>query len=85
MKTITLDARRRTSLAKVGRKDDQQYLVEEHPDGRLVLTPATLVPAWEAELLSSPEVRAAFDRAAATPKHDTVSRGSFRDRAKKAT
>lgn len=42
---IELDARRRTNLGRLGRKEDTRYLVEEKPDGTLVLTPAIVVPA----------------------------------------
>jgi hypothetical protein len=42
---IELDARRRTSLGRIGRKEHTRYLVDEQPDGTLVLTPAIVVPA----------------------------------------
>lgn len=46
---IELDARRRTSLGKVGRKEHDRYLVDEQPDGTIVLTPAIVVPATLSE------------------------------------
>ena len=52
--TIELDARRRTSLGRIGRKQDTRYIVDEKPDGTLVLTPAIVVPAsLSAERLES--------------------------------
>lgn len=46
---IELDARRRTSLGKIGRKEHDRYLVDEQPDGTIVLTPAIVVPATLSE------------------------------------
>lgn len=46
---IELDARRRTSLGKVGHKEHDRYLVDERPDGTIVLTPAIVVPATLSE------------------------------------
>jgi hypothetical protein len=43
-KVITLDERRRCSFGRIGRKEDTIYLVTEYPDGKIVLTPARLVP-----------------------------------------
>lgn len=62
---IVLDERRRTSLAKVGRRSDNRYLVEERPDGTLVLSPATTVTRHELELLRNPEVVKAIEAAEA--------------------
>lgn len=45
MTIIELDARRRTSLGRVGQKAHTRYIVEEHEDGTLVLTPALVIPA----------------------------------------
>jgi hypothetical protein len=44
-KVITLDARRRVSLAKVGRKQDRLYIVDERADGSIALIPARVTPA----------------------------------------
>jgi hypothetical protein len=51
---ITVDERRRTSLARIGRPTDRRYLVEEFEDGTIVLTPAVLLPAVEVAALTSP-------------------------------
>lgn len=44
MKTIELDARRRTNLGRVGKKEHTLYLVTEYDDGSVRLTPAKYVP-----------------------------------------
>jgi hypothetical protein len=75
---VVLDERRRTSLAKVGRKGDARYLVEEFPDGTLVLTPAVTISAAEFAALGDPELRAAFDQAADLKGVKLRRRGSFR-------
>jgi hypothetical protein len=75
--TITLDPRRRTSLAKVGRKQDTQYLVSEHDDGTLVLTPAITIPAAELAALADPDVRTAMERARTPGDVPARRRGSF--------
>lgn len=73
---ITVDARRRTSLAKVGRQSDDRYLVEEFPDGTLVLTPAVTLSLAEVAALRDPEIRAALDQTLGT-KPTLTRRGSF--------
>jgi len=75
---VVLDERRRTSLAKVGRKVDARYLVEEFPDGTLILTPAVTVSAAEFSALADPKLRAAIDRAADLKGVKLRRRGSFR-------
>lgn len=75
--TVSLDARRRTSLAKVGRKEHSQYLVEEHEDGSLTLIPAVTVSATELAALKDPEIRAAMDRARHPQRDKARSRGRF--------
>ncbi|MFT4010373.1 MAG: hypothetical protein QM655_10070 [Nocardioidaceae bacterium] len=45
MTIIELDARRRTSLGRVGRREHTRYIVEEQDDGTLILTPALVIPA----------------------------------------
>jgi hypothetical protein len=57
---ITVDERGRTSLARARTRKFDRYLVEEHPDGTLVLTPAvtlkvTDLPAGVDEFLDPPE------------------------------
>lgn len=73
---ITVDDRRRTSLAKVGRPEHRRYLVDEHDDGTIVLTPAVTLSAAEVAALRDPEVRAALD-ATLGPKPELIDRGSF--------
>ena len=63
---ITLDTRRRTSLAKVGHKEHRQYLVQEQPDGTLTLIPAITISHVELSALADPATRAAMDRARTT-------------------
>lgn len=67
---VTLDERRRTSLAKVGRKEHNEYLVEEQEGGVLVFTPAVTVSAIEAAVLRDPELRDSIVRAANTPRSE---------------
>ena len=57
------DERRRTSFARVGRKDHSRYLVEELPDGTIVLKPAVTIAAAELDMLRSPEVHTAVKQA----------------------
>jgi hypothetical protein len=40
---ITVDERGRTNLTKARTRKFDRYLVQEHPDGTLVLTPAVTV------------------------------------------
>jgi hypothetical protein len=54
---VVLDSRRRTSFAKVGRRQDTRYLVEELEDGTLILTPAVTIPATELAALQDPRLR----------------------------
>ncbi|MEJ7764803.1 MAG: hypothetical protein WKF86_04860 [Acidimicrobiales bacterium] len=78
---ITLDDRRRTSLARIGRDSDHRYLIDELPDGTVILIPAVTLSKVELAALSDPEARAAMDRASA--RADSAepealrSRGSF--------
>ncbi len=62
-KEIVVDERRRTSLAKVGRKDDTRYLVEEFEDGSLLLVPAFTISALELAVLRNPRLRESLERA----------------------
>ena len=63
---ISLDARRRTSLAKVGNKEHRRYLVQEQPDGTLTLIPAVTISHLELSALADLATRAAMDRARTT-------------------
>lgn len=65
MAELVVDDRGRTSLARVRSHDYNRYLVEEFPDGTLVLTPAVTVSAIELAALSDPAVRAAAAQAKA--------------------
>lgn len=56
---IVVDERGRTSLARVRTHAYDRYLVEEFPDGTLVLTPAVTVSALEMAALQDPRVREA--------------------------
>jgi hypothetical protein len=53
------DERGRTSLARVRSHQHDRYIVEEFPDGTLVLTPAVTITAVELAALRDPVVRAA--------------------------
>jgi len=44
---IIVDSRGRTSLARVRKQRHERYLVTEHPDGTLVLTPAVTIARTE--------------------------------------
>ena len=56
---ISVDARGRTSLAKVRTKVYERYATEELPDGTLILTPVVTISALELAALRDPAVRAA--------------------------
>ncbi len=51
---VVVDGRGRTSLAKVRSHDYDRYLVEELPDGTLVLTPAVTVSQRDARKPARP-------------------------------
>jgi hypothetical protein len=63
---VVVDERGRTSLARVRSHHYNRYLVEELPDGTLMLTPAVTVSAPEMAALRDERVLAAVaaDRAA---------------------
>lgn len=77
---IVLDKRRRTSLARIGRRSDERYLVEEKEDGTLIMTPAVLVSQHELDLLRNPRFVKAVEQAEAgqmvrrarQPRHEKV-------------
>jgi len=52
---IVVDARGRTSLARVRDQEFTRYLVDEHADGTLVLTPAIVVTPAELDRLRAGE------------------------------
>jgi hypothetical protein len=60
---IVVDARGRTSLARVRTRGFTEYTVTEHEDGTLVLTPVITISPVEYAALQNPEVRAAIERA----------------------
>ncbi len=53
---VELDARRRVALGWLGRPEHNRYLVEELPDGTLILRPAVVMTEHEAALLRHPEL-----------------------------
>jgi hypothetical protein len=60
---LVVDERGRTSLARVRSHDYDRYIVEEFPDGTLVLTPAVTISALELAALRDPAVMAAVTKA----------------------
>lgn len=60
---ITVDGRGRTGLARVRTHDYDRYVVEEFPDGTLVLTPVVTITALELAALEDPKVRSAVSAA----------------------
>ena len=77
LKEIVVDDRRRTSLAKVGRKGDSRYLVEEFPDGSLLLVPAVTVSALELAVLRDDALRELLVRSRDAKPEEFTSLGSF--------
>jgi len=63
---LAVDSRGRANLAKVRTRRFDRYLVEEFPDGTLVLTPAVTLSAVELAALRDPVVRAAVASAKAS-------------------
>ena len=70
---IELDARRRVALGRLGNPEHNRYLVTEHPDGSLLLTPAVVMTAHEAALLRNPELVAQIEQDLADPSKATPS------------
>ena len=60
MPELVVDERGRTSLARVRSQHYDRYLVEEFPDGTLVLTPLVTISAVELAALRDPVVQAAI-------------------------
>jgi hypothetical protein len=59
-KEVDVDERGRTSLARVRSHTYDRYIVEELPDGTLILTPAVTISAVELAALRNPGVQAAI-------------------------
>lgn len=55
-RVIELDSRRRLSLARIARDEDERYYVDTNPDDTIVLTPAVTMTSFEAALLRDPEL-----------------------------
>lgn len=64
---IELDSRRRLALGRIGNPEHTRYLVDEQPDGTLVLTPAVVMSQQEVALLRKPELVDRLDAEAADP------------------
>lgn len=60
---LVVDRRGRTNLARVRSRSYDRYIVEEFPDGTLVLTPAVTISAVELAALRDPVVREAVAEA----------------------
>lgn len=54
---VELDSRLRVSLGKFGLAPHSRYFVSQETDGRLIFTPATVVPEVEARFLANTELR----------------------------
>lgn len=52
---VQVDNRRRISLSAAGVAENSRFMVQQYPDGTIILTPMVSVPLRELELLSSPE------------------------------
>jgi hypothetical protein len=63
---IEVDQRGRTSLGRL-HVAPGRYLGEVHPDGTVVLHPATVMTRSQARLLARPDVMAAIDDVVADP------------------
>lgn len=75
-KEVDVDERGRTSLARVRSHTYDRYIVEELPDGTLILTPAVTISAVELAALRNPDVQAAI--AAAKTAHPSEFRPRVR-------
>jgi len=75
---IELDARRRASLAKIGRPEHTRYLARAEPDGTIIMTPVDLVRATVGEhpamLAPTTEVRLLDPREVVGQLHDEARR-----------
>ncbi len=59
---VELDARRRLSLGKAGKREHTRYLVEENDEGEIRLIPVVSVPARELFVWNNPELLASLRR-----------------------
>lgn len=64
---IELDSRRRLALGRIGKPEHTRYLVDEQPDGTLVLTPAVVMSEQEVALLRNTGLAARLEAEAADP------------------
>ncbi len=64
---IELDSRRRLALGKLGNPEHTRYLVDEQPDGTLVLTPAVVMSQQEVALLRNVELVSRLETEVADP------------------
>ncbi len=59
---VELDARRRTSLGRIGRPEHFRYLATEYPNGDVLLRPAVVMSEEEARFLSDPALVAKVEQ-----------------------
>jgi hypothetical protein len=59
---VEVDARRRVSLGRAGRREHTRYFVEHNDEGVIRLIPAKTVPAREAVVWEDDDVRAKLKR-----------------------
>ena len=59
---VEVDARRRVSLGRVGRREHTRYIVEENAEGEIRLIPAKTIPAREALVWENRRVRESLER-----------------------
>ena len=77
---IELDSRRRLALGRIGNPEHTRYLVDEQPDGTLVLTPAVVMSQQEVALLRNAELVARLEAEAADPASWTPASAARRPR-----
>ena len=68
-----LDARRRTSLGRIGRPEHSRYLATEYPNGDVLLRPAVVLSEEEARFLSDSALVAKVEQRR-TPGRPTIKR-----------
>ena len=64
---LELDERRRASFGRIGRSEHRRYLVDEEPDGTIILRPAVVMTEDEARFLAHPELVARVEANRADP------------------
>ncbi|MDR3107814.1 MAG: hypothetical protein LBU05_06430 [Bifidobacteriaceae bacterium] len=57
---LTADDRARLSLTRLKVRSGDTFRAEHQPDGRIVLTPMTSIPARELMIWANPELRASL-------------------------